>query len=78
MSSADVRTMLATTGLRTLLDDDLIVASRDVGAAKPDARIYEVDAERDQISIGSYLYVGENPSEATGAQAAGMGGLIRP
>jgi beta-phosphoglucomutase-like phosphatase (HAD superfamily) len=78
MSSADVRTMLATAGLLTLIDDDLIVTSRDAGAAKPDARIYEVAAERAQISIGRCIYIGENPSEVTGAQAAGMGGLIKP
>jgi putative hydrolase of the HAD superfamily len=70
--------MLATTGLLTLIDDDLIVTSRDAGAAKPDARIYEVAAERAQISIGRCIYIGENPSEVTGAQAAGMGGLIKP
>jgi FMN phosphatase YigB (HAD superfamily) len=62
----------------TLLEDDLIGTSRDPGAAKPNARIYEFAAERAQISIGSSLYIGEDPSDVTGAQVAGMGGLIKP
>jgi FMN phosphatase YigB (HAD superfamily) len=78
MSSAEVRTMLATAGLRTLIEDDLIVTSRDAGAAKPAAQIYELAAQRAQMSIARCLYIGENPSEVMGAQAAGMCGLIKP
>jgi FMN phosphatase YigB (HAD superfamily) len=78
MSPAEVRTMLATAGLLTLFDNDLIVTSRDAGAAKPDARIYEFAADRAQISLGRCLYIGENPSEVTGALVAGMGGLLKP
>jgi putative hydrolase of the HAD superfamily len=78
MSSGDVRTMLAMAGLSTLFDDDLIVTSRDAGTAKPDPRIYNLAAQRAEISIGRCLYVGENPSEVAGALAAGMRGLIKP
>jgi FMN phosphatase YigB (HAD superfamily) len=78
MSSAEVRAMLATAGLLTLFDDDLIVTSRDAGAAKPHPGIYEFAADRAQISIARCLYIGENPSEVTGALVAGMGGLIKP
>jgi len=77
MSTEDVRRMLATAGLLTLLNSALIITSRDAGASKPDVKIYEFAARRAGVPTNQCLYVGEDPAEVAGAQASGMGGLVK-
>jgi FMN phosphatase YigB (HAD superfamily) len=78
MSTDEVRAMLAAAGLLPLLDGNAIVTSRDAGADKPAPQIYQFAATQVGLPIGQCLYVGEDPGEVAGAQAAGMAGILKP
>ena len=78
MSTDDVRAMLRSAGLLAFFDNAAIVTSRDAGANKPDPKIYEYAAQRIGVPLDQCLYVGEEPDQVTGAQEAGMAGLLKP
>ncbi len=63
--------VLARVGLDALLDG--VVTSAEVGAAKPDPRIFEAALELAGVSAGEALHVGDSLEEdVAGAHAAGI------
>jgi putative hydrolase of the HAD superfamily len=66
--------------LRGLLEDlrirpllDAVILPSDAGAAKPDARIFQLALQRIGVSPGDALFVGDDPEEdLAGARAAGL------
>jgi hemerythrin-like domain-containing protein len=60
------------------LDPGSIVINHEVGASKPDPRIYHAAAERMGVPIERCLYCSENLIEVLGAQAAGMQAELKP
>lgn len=71
MSEAGVRRLLAPSGLDDLLE--LVVTSADVGAAKPDPTVLLLALERlGGIPPGRALFIGDQPTDAEAAAAAGM------
>jgi putative hydrolase of the HAD superfamily len=53
-----------------------VIASGDVGVAKPDARIFELAAAAFGVGVGACAYVGDRlRTDAAGADGAGMLGL---
>jgi FMN phosphatase YigB (HAD superfamily) len=78
MTSDGVRRLLDAAGLLSLLDDAAIVTSRDAGVGKPKLQIFRFAAQRVGLPISQCLYVGEDPKEVAGAQAAGMAGVVKP
>jgi len=63
------------TGLRDAVD--LVVISEDVGLRKPDARIFQLAAERLGVAPASCIFVGDNPeADVRGAEAAGIRGVF--
>lgn len=77
-STEDVRSMLERAGLLTFFERTLVVTSAEAGIAKPDVKIYEFAARRAGIATGQCVYVGDEGDQVAGAQAAGMGGLLKP
>ncbi|MEV0531929.1 HAD family hydrolase [Kitasatospora sp. NPDC050463] len=65
---------LAALGLADLAED--VVNSAQVGAAKPDRRIYEVAAERARTTPGRCLFVDDRPENVEAAARLGMTGLL--
>jgi putative hydrolase of the HAD superfamily len=64
------------TGLDTLIPLENLVASGEVGAAKPDARIFELAAERLGVGPAEACYVGDRlHTDAIGASRAGLLGV---
>jgi len=64
------------TGLDAEIPLDHVVASGDVGVAKPDARIFELAAERFGASAAEACYVGDRlHTDAIGAARAGLLGV---
>ena len=52
---------------------DFIVTSEEVGAEKPDRRLFDMCAEKAGCAAGECLFVGDNPAyDVRGALAAGM------
>jgi FMN phosphatase YigB (HAD superfamily) len=78
MTTEQFQTALGSAGLSELLDKNCIVTSRDAGAGKPDARIYEFAARQAGVPAYRCLYVGETEAEVLGAMAAGMSGVLKP
>lgn len=71
MSEADVRLLLAPSGLDDLLK--VVLTSADVGAAKPDPTVLLVALERLRgIPPERALFIGDQPTDAEAAAAAGM------
>ena len=70
LSGADVRALLAGTGIDNYLE--VIVTSTDVGAAKPDPAVLLTVCARLGIDPGRALYVGDRDTDAAAAAAAGM------
>lgn len=70
MSEADVRGLLAACGLSDLLE--VLVTSRDVGAAKPDPTVLRVVLDRLGVEPGRALFIGDQPTDAQAAAAIGM------
>lgn len=69
--SSDVRDMLDTSALGSLLDT--VVLSAEVGLMKPDAGIFQLAARRLAVEPHTCLYVGDgNDGELDGAARAGM------
>jgi putative hydrolase of the HAD superfamily len=67
--------VLARFGLGGLLDD--VVTSAEVGARKPDPRIFEVALERAGCGPEEAIHVGDTPDEdLAGARAAGIRALL--
>lgn len=63
------------TGLRDFVDR--VVISEDVGLRKPDARIFQLAAERLGVTPASCIFVGDNPeADVRGAEVAGMRGVF--
>jgi putative hydrolase of the HAD superfamily len=61
-------------GLAPLLD--VVIRPADIGAAKPDARIFHAALDRLGVAPGDALYVGDDEDEdLRGAQAAGLRAL---
>lgn len=82
MSEGDVRSLLQPSGLDALLE--VVVTSVDVGAAKPDPRPLHTALVRMGLADARrVLYVGDRPTDADAATAAGMpsvdvaGGTVR-
>src|SRR5690606_32884372 len=49
------------------------VAAREVGAAKPDPRVFEKVVEGTDLAMSEVIYVGDDPElDVIGARAAGM------
>lgn len=64
------------TGLDALIPLSDVVASGDVGVAKPDARIFETAAAHFGVAVTSACYVGDRlHTDAIGAARAGMLGV---
>lgn len=78
VTSAQIREMLSAAKLLSYFDLRGVVTNHDAEADKPDPRIYYFAAERMSVSTSNCLYVGEDSAEVTGAQAAGMGGILKP
>jgi putative hydrolase of the HAD superfamily len=55
---------------------DAMIFSHDVGMAKPDREIFELAAERLGVTPGECVLIDDSPRHVTGAQAAGMQGII--
>lgn len=55
---------------------DGVVLSGEVGAIKPDPAIYEYAARELDIAIESCLMIDDSPGNITGAENAGMKGLV--
>ncbi|MFC7642799.1 HAD-IA family hydrolase [Streptosporangium lutulentum] len=55
---------------------DAVVNSARVGVAKPDARIYEIAAERAGIPAERCLFVDDSPTNVEAARAMGMSGIV--
>jgi putative hydrolase of the HAD superfamily len=72
-----IRNMLRQAQLLQFLDEVAIVTSADAGVSKPNAGIYLFAAQRVAVSPADCLYVGEEPEQVVGAQAAGMVGLLK-
>jgi nicotinate-nucleotide--dimethylbenzimidazole phosphoribosyltransferase len=71
MTEADVRALLAEVGVDDLLE--VLVTSVDAGAAKPDPAPLELALRRLGLDDPSrVLYVGDQPTDAAAAEAAGM------
>ena len=71
MGEADVRALLAPTGLDELLE--VVVTSSDVGAAKPDPAVLKVALERlGGIDPARALFIGNDAVDAAAAEAIGM------
>jgi FMN phosphatase YigB (HAD superfamily) len=70
--------LLRGAGLAEFLDPSGFVSDRAAGAAKPDAAIYRFAAGRLGVAPGRCLYVGEDPAEVRGAEAAGMAAILKP
>ncbi|MGH9135805.1 MAG: HAD hydrolase-like protein [Acidimicrobiales bacterium] len=71
MSEADIRRLLASSGLDDLLE--VVVTSADVGAAKPDPTVLLVTLERlGGIPPDRALFIGDQPTDAEAAAVAGM------
>ena len=71
MTEADVRALLADVGVDDLFE--VLVTSVDVGAAKPDPPPLELALRRLGLDDPSrVLYVGDQPTDAAAAEAAGM------
>jgi FMN phosphatase YigB (HAD superfamily) len=71
MDESEVRALLAESGVAPLLE--VLVTSVDAGAAKPDPAA--LDLARQRLGLGDparVLYVGDQPTDATAAAAAGM------
>ena len=78
MGEADVRALLAPSGLDALLD--VLVTSSDVGAAKPDPLVLTTVLDRlGGIAPSRALFIGDQPTDAAAADAIGMPyAAIRP
>ncbi len=57
-----------------LLDD--IVVSGTEGAAKPDARIYEIAVQRSGLPASDLVFVDDKPTNVAGAQAVGLDAIL--
>jgi putative hydrolase of the HAD superfamily len=51
---------------------DAVVSSADVGAAKPDRRIFDTALARLGVPAARALHVGDSPADEEGARAAGL------
>lgn len=65
------------TGLEALIPLENVVASGEVGVAKPDARIFELAADHLGVTTAEACYVGDRlHTDAIGAARAGMLGVL--
>ena len=65
------------TGLEALIPLENVVASGEVGVAKPDARIFELTADHLGVTTAEACYVGDRlHTDAIGAARAGMLGVL--
>lgn len=71
MREADIRSLLAPSGLDALLE--VVVTSTDVGVAKPDPTPVLVALERLGAHPGRTLFVGDRETDGQAAHAAGIG-----
>jgi putative hydrolase of the HAD superfamily len=77
MTTEEVLVFLASAGWSALIEDTLVITSRDAGARKPQHEIYEFAAHRSGVLISQCLYIGEEVDQVDGALVAGMGGLLK-
>lgn len=67
--------VLEQAGIRALVDG--VVTSAEVGAAKPDARLFEAALELAGCAPGRAVYVGDSPAnDVAGAAAAGVAAVL--
>ncbi len=77
VSNFDSRLTRICAGLEIASCFDAIVASSQVGHAKPDPRIFAIALERLGVEAGEALHVGDSESlDIAGAQAAGLRALL--
>lgn len=55
---------------------DVVVASGEVGVAKPEARIYELTAERLDVRTDECIFIDDRVEYVEGAQAVGMRAVL--
>lgn len=75
-AGVDVRQVLDRSGMSPLLD--AVVVSHEVGAVKPDPRIFERALELLGTGAGRTLMVGDNPHDDAGAARLGIRTLLLP
>lgn len=73
-ATLDVEDDLALLGLAYFADD--VVNSARIGVVKPDARIYEIAAERAGVPMGRCLFVDDRAENVEAAVALGMTGVV--
>jgi putative hydrolase of the HAD superfamily len=67
------RAKLSRAGLASLFTDEQLFVSGEVGAAKPDRRIFQLALERTGLAADRVLFVGDDPvRDIGGARAAGL------
>jgi HAD superfamily hydrolase (TIGR01509 family) len=54
---------------------DTVVLSSEVGRVKPDAKIYQLTADRLEVPVQECLMIDDSETNVAGAQRAGMQGL---
>lgn len=70
--------MVKDAGIDEFIDPDGFVTNHDANADKPDPAIYMFAAAKMGLLTEDCIFIGENLSEVVGAQAAGMGAVLKP
>ncbi|PRN02983.1 hypothetical protein A0O30_19600 [Pseudomonas sp. LLC-1] len=70
--------MIKDAGIDEFIDPDGFVTNHDAKADKPDPAIYLFAAAKMRLRTDECIFIGENLSEVVGAQAAGMGAVLKP
>nr|WP_180204871.1 HAD family hydrolase [Pseudomonas sp. SbOxS1]NYU04871.1 HAD hydrolase-like protein [Pseudomonas sp. SbOxS1] len=70
--------MVKDAGIDGFIDPDGFVTNHDANADKPDPAIYRFAAAKMGLLTEDCIFIGENLSEVVGAQAAGMGAVLKP
>ena len=78
MDSAALKNLLEKAGLAQFFEANLIVASTDAHASKPDVAIYSFAAQQAGVPPRECLYIGEDAGEVDGAIRAEMAGILKP
>jgi FMN phosphatase YigB (HAD superfamily) len=77
VSRGEIVAMLEAAGLYDAFDEGLVVLSSDRAKTEPEHQIYRDALERAGVAAEECLFIGDNPAEVIGAQAAGMSAHLR-